>query len=148
MGFHFVDQDGNRYRYHASDAEAASTVDVLCLPAARAGEVSVGTVHHVAWRTPNDEEQMIWREKLVESRLNVTPVIDRKYFHSIYFREPGRVLFEIATDPPGFTIDEPLESLGSRLALPRWLEPHRPNLERELPAVKLPKPPIETTGSG
>ena len=143
MGFHFVDQDGNRYRYRASDTEAASTVDVLCLPAARAGEVSVGTVHHVAWRTPNDEEQMIWREKLVESRLNVTPVIDRKYFHSIYFREPGRVLFEIATDPPGFTIDEPLESLGSSLALPPWLEPMRASLESELPAVTLPKPHTE-----
>jgi len=143
MGFHFVGQEGNRYRYRASDTKAASTVDILCLPAGRAGEVSVGTVHHVAWRTPTDEEQKAWRQELVRSRLNVTPIIDRKYFHSIYFREPGRVLFEIATDPPGFTVDEPLESLGSRLALPSWLEPMRGNLERELPAVKLPKSYME-----
>jgi len=140
MGFHFVGQDGNRYRYRASNIEAASTIDILCLPGARTGQVAVGAVHHVAWRTPSDEEQKAWREELVKSRLNVTPVIDRKYFHSIYFREPGRVLFEIATDPPGFTIDEPLESLGSRLALPSWLEPMRTSLERELPAVRLPKP--------
>jgi glyoxalase family protein len=143
MGFHFIGQDGNRCRYRSSDAEAASIVDILCLPGARTGEVSVGTVHHVAWRTPNDEEQKIWREKLVESRLNVTPIIDRKYFHSIYFREPGRVLFEIATDPPGFTIDEPLESLGRSLALPPWLEPMRAHLETELPPVELPKPHIK-----
>ena len=148
LGFHFVGQEGDRYRYRASDTEPASHVDILCVPAGRMGEVSVGTVHHVAWRTPTDEEQKAWRKELVRSGLNVTPIIDRKYFHSIYFREPGRVLFEIATDPPGFTIDEPLESLGSRLALPSWLEPIRPNLERELPPVKLPKPPIETTGPG
>jgi len=138
MGFHLVGQDGNRYRYRASKNEEASTIDILCLPGARTGQVAVGTVHHVAWRTPNDEEHKAWREELVRARLNVTPVIDRKYFHSIYFREPGRVLFEIATDPPGFAIDEAPESLGSRLTLPAWLEPRRTSLERELPAVKLP----------
>ena len=147
LGFHLIAQDGNRFRYRASDTEAASTIDILCLPGARTGEVSVGTVHHVAWRTPNDEEQKAWREKLVESRLNVTPIIDRKYFHSIYFREPGRVLFEIATDPPGFTIDEPLESLGSTLTLPPWLESMRAHLESELPAVKLPTQPTGNRAS-
>jgi glyoxalase family protein len=140
MGFHFVGQDGDRFRYRSAAAEAPSTVDVLCLPAARMGEVSVGTVHHVAWRTPNDKEQIAWRERLVKARLNVTPVVDRKYFHSIYYREPGRVLFEIATDPPGFTVDEPLEKLGSALTLPTWLEPMRSRLESELPTVKLPGP--------
>jgi len=139
MGFQFIEQDGNRLRYRSADIDAPTTVDILCLPGARVGEVSVGTVHHIAWRTPNDEEQKAWREKLVKARLNVTPVIDRKYFHSIYFREPGRVLFEIATDPPGFTVDEPLEKLGSTLTLPAWLEPMRSQLENELPAVRLPK---------
>ena len=138
MGFRFTGQEGNRYRYRASDSEAASIVDVLCLPGANTGQVRVGTAHHVAWRTPNDEEQKKWREELVRARLNVTPIIDRKYFHSIYFREPGRVLFEIATDPPGFTIDEPLEHLGSTLALPLWLEPMRAQLESELPPIKVP----------
>jgi len=139
MGFHFVGQEGNRFRYRSAGIEIPSSVDILCLPGAKWGEVSVGTVHHVAWRTPNDEEQRAWREKLVKARLNVTPVIDRKYFHSIYFREPGHVLFEIATDPPGFTVDEPLEKLGGALTLPAWLEPMRSRIESELPAVKLPE---------
>ena len=138
MGFHFVGQKGDRFRYRSAGIENPSTVDILCLPGAKWGEVSLGTVHHVAWRTPNDEEQRAWREKLVKARLNVTPVIDRKYFHSIYFREPGHVLFEIATDPPGFTVDEPLEKLGSALTLPAWLEPMRSHLESILPPVKLP----------
>jgi len=139
MGFKFVGQDDTRFRFRSAGIDAPSTVDIQCLPAGKTGEVSVGTVHHVAWRTPNDEEQMRWREELVKARLNVTPVIDRKYFHSIYFREPGRVLFEIATDPPGFTIDEPVEKLGGTLKLPEWLEPMRADLENELPPVTLPK---------
>lgn len=139
MGFQFIGQDGNRFRYRSAAKETPSTIDILCLPGAKPGEVSVGTVHHVAWRTPTDEEQKAWREKLVKARLNVTPVIDRKYFHSIYFREPGRVLFEIATDPPGFTVDEPLEKLGSALVLPAWLEPMRSRLESILPPVNVPE---------
>jgi len=138
LGFHFIGQEGNRYRYSASKNETASTVDILCLPAAKMGEVSVGTIHHVAWRTPNDEEQREWRGELVKSGSNVTPIIDRNYFHSIYFREPGGVLFEIATDPPGFTVDESVETLGSSLKLPAWLEPMRADIESALPAVKLP----------
>ncbi|MBX5496260.1 MAG: VOC family protein, partial [Bryobacteraceae bacterium] len=90
----------------------------------------------VAWRTPTDEQQVLWRSAL--QSYNVTPVIDRKYFHSIYFREPGGVLFEIATDPPGFAVDEPAEALGSRLQLPPWLEPRRAELEARLPKVRLP----------
>ena len=143
MGFKFVGRDDNRFRYRSAATEAPSTIDVFCLPGTKVGEVSVGTVHHVAWRTPNDEEQKAWRERLVKARLNVTPVIDRKYFHSIYFREPGRVLFEIATDPPGFTVDEPLKKLGSTLALPPWLESMRSNLESALPPVKLPNARID-----
>ena len=99
----------------------------------------MGTVHHVAWRTPDDAQQKMWREELVEAGLNVTPVIDRRYFHSIYFREPGGVLFEIATDPPGFAIDERKEELGTRLMLPPQLERFREHLVQVLPRVKLPK---------
>jgi glyoxalase family protein len=140
MGFRLVESNGNRFRYTTSSdlaSQAGTMVDVLCTPAGRPGSLAGGTVHHVAWRTPTDEQQVEWRKAL--SRYNVTPIIDRKYFHSIYFREPGGVLFEIATDPPGFAIDEPVEELGSHLVLPSWLEPHRSELEQVLPKVRLPR---------
>lgn len=142
MGFRSIESKGNRFRYTTasdSNAKPGTMVDVLCTPAGRSGLVAVGTVHHVAWRTPTDEQQVEWRKALSSRHYNVTPIIDRKYFHSIYFREPGGVLFEIATDPPGFAIDESAEELGSRLVLPAWLEPHRAELEQILPRVHLPK---------
>jgi glyoxalase family protein len=95
-------------------------------------------VHHVAWRTPNDAEQLAWRQDVANLGLQVTPVVDRQYFRSIYFREPGGVLFEIATDPPGMDWDEPVEALGTRLRLPSWLEPQRASVEAALPALALP----------
>ena len=139
MGFKLIKQEGDRFRYAAGSGGPGALVDLLCQPDARPGVVSVGTVHHVAWRTPDDGQQKMWREELVEAGLNVTPVIDRKYFHSIYFREPGGVLFEIATDPPGFAIDERREELGTRLMLPPQLERFREHLDQVLPRVKLPK---------
>ncbi|MFL6451910.1 MAG: ring-cleaving dioxygenase [Bryobacteraceae bacterium] len=142
LGFRLMENNGNRFRYatrSGSGSKAGTMIDLLCTPAGRPGLVAVGTVHHVAWRTPTDEQQIEWRKLLSSRDYNVTPVIDRKYFHSIYFREPGGVLFEIATDPPGFAIDEPAEQLGSHLVLPAWLEPHRAELERVLPKVRLPQ---------
>ncbi|MBV9444091.1 MAG: ring-cleaving dioxygenase [Acidobacteriaceae bacterium] len=142
MGFRLIESKENRFRYSTqsgSDSKAGTIVDVLCAPAARPGMVAVGTVHHVAWRTSTDDEQIQWRKTLSGQHYNVTPVIDRKYFHSIYFREPGGVLFEIATDPPGFAVDEAAETLGSHLVLPAWLEPHRAELEKVLPKVRLPQ---------
>jgi glyoxalase family protein len=94
-------------------------------------------VHHVAFRTPDDAQQAQWHEKIINAGHNVSPVMDRSYFHSIYFREPGGVLFEIATNVPGFTADEPPATLGTRLQLPPWLEEHRTEIERALPKVKL-----------
>jgi glyoxalase family protein len=138
MGFRLVESKANHFRYAASPGGTGTIVDVLCTPAGRSGRVAVGTIHHVAWRTPTDEEQLEWRSTLTSRQYNVTPVIDRKYFHSIYFREPGGVLFEIATDPPGFAIDEPADHLGSHLVLPAWLEPSRAELEKVLPKVYLP----------
>jgi glyoxalase family protein len=91
-----------------------------------------GGVHHVAFRTPDQEEQLLWRQRLVEAGAQVTPVIDRFYFTSVYFREPGGNLFEIATDGPGFTADEELSELGRHLALPPFLEPHRKEIEAGL----------------
>jgi hypothetical protein len=94
-----------------------------------------GTVHHIAFRAATDEQQVVWRSDLLGLGYHVTPVMDRMYFHSIYFREPGGVLFEIATDPPGFAIDESPEHLGQRLMLPAWLESERRDVERRLPVL-------------
>ncbi len=101
-------------------------------PDAPHGRPGIGGVHHVAFRTPNDEEHRLWRARVAESGRQVTPVINRFYFHSIYFREPGGVLFEIATDGPGFATDEDAEHLGEGLALPPFLEPHRQEIESGL----------------
>lgn len=139
LGFRLGREVGIRFRYAIAAGDPGALLDVECKPASPPGMVSVGTVHHVAWRTPNDEQQKAWRDVLVKSGLNVTPIIDRQYFRSIYFREPGGVLFEIATDPPGFTIDEKEEELGKSLKLPPWLEPLRQHLEHALPSVHLPK---------
>jgi glyoxalase family protein len=139
MGFRSVAQQGNRFRYDVGEEGAGARVDVLCVAEARHGRISAGTVHHVAWRVADDESQRAWRQHLLEKHLNVTPVIDRCYFHSVYFREPGGVLFELATDPPGFAIDEPSESLGESLKLPTWLEPFRKQIEETLPPIQLHK---------
>lgn len=143
MGFRLVAQDGNRFRYAADSGESAGIVDVLRAPEENPGHVLVGTVHHIAWRTADDEQQKNWRKELTRLGYGVSPVMDRKYFHSIYYREPGGILFEIATDNPGFAVDEPAEELGSRLVLPAWLEPERKKLEGILPPLRLPVPVVE-----
>jgi glyoxalase family protein len=137
LGFRSVAEGDNRLRFDVGEGGAGTRVDVLCVAEARHGRVSAGTVHHVAWRVADDESQRAWRQHLLEKHLNLTPVIDRRYFQSVYFREPGGVLFELATDPPGFAIDEPAESLGESLKLPSWLEPQRKEIEEVLPPIKL-----------
>ena len=139
LGFKRIAEHGARFRYAANNGLPGTLVDLVCAPEGRPGRVAVGTVHHVAWRTPTEEQQVAWRQAIKDLQYNVTPIIDRTYFHSIYFREPGGVLFEIATDPPGFAVDEPATDLGSSLVLPRWLEEERPELERILPPIHLPK---------
>ena len=139
FGYYLVQESGNRFRFVASsDANPGRTIDLLCMPDGRAGNVAAGSVHHIAFRAKNDAEQLQWRESLVELGYNVTPVMDRTYFHSIYFREPGGILFEIATDPPGFSLDETVEELGSKLRLPPWLESARAQIEEVLPPIKVP----------
>ncbi|MBI1756252.1 MAG: VOC family protein [Fimbriimonas ginsengisoli] len=103
------------------------------------GRVALGSIHHVAFRTKNEAEQLEWRRLLEEALAGVSPVMDRTYFRSIYFREPGGVLFEIATDGPGFNADEPLERLGSSLTLPPFHEHLRAEIERSLPKLRLPE---------
>ena len=138
LGFRLVDEEGPRARFDVGHGGPGRRVDVLAEPDAPRGLVAAGTVHHVAWRAPDDDAQASWREHIAGQGLQVTPIIDRNYFHSIYFREPGGVLLEVATDPPGFTIDEPLLELGRRLRLPPWLEPDREQIEAALPGLKLP----------
>lgn len=140
MGFRKVGEQGNRFRFDVGQGGAGARVDVLCASEASYGNVAVGIVHHVAWRVVDDHSQQSWRKRLVNKHLNVTPVMDRCYFHSIYFREPGGVLFELATDPPGFAIDEPAEKLGDALKLPPWLEPSRKSIEQVLAPLQLHKP--------
>jgi glyoxalase family protein len=101
-------------------------------PIEEAALIGAGTTHHIAWRATSDEEQAAWHERLSELGLRPTEILDRKYFRSIYFRMPDGILIEIATDAPGFLVDEPAETLGKGLSLPPWLEDERPTLEREL----------------
>ncbi len=138
MGFARAGEEGNRHRFVAGPDGARAGIDILVDPAAPPARQSAGSVHHIAWRAKDDQEQLAWRKDLLKAGASPTPVIDRSYFHSIYFREPGGVLFEIATDPPGFAVDETVEALGTHLKLPPWLESERPHIERHLPPITVP----------
>ena len=138
LGFREVAREGDRIRLEAGEGGPGSIVDVTADPAAKRGLGGAGTVHHIAFRTPDDEHQLRWSEILMREGRQVSPVMDRNYFHSIYFREPGGILFEIATDPPGFMIDEPEESLGTALKLPPEYESMRQRIEDTLPRIELP----------
>jgi catechol 2,3-dioxygenase-like lactoylglutathione lyase family enzyme len=138
LGFERGPETQNRFRFRGAANGPGSIVDLLCTPGGRVGSLGAGTVHHVAFRAKDDAEQAAWRKLLVQNGQNVSPVMDRTYFHSIYFREPAGVLFEIATDNPGFTADEPAASLGTHLMLPPWIEQHRDQLVRALPPLRLP----------
>jgi len=136
LGFEFVAEENNRRRFRGSGSNVSAEIDLVSSEAGF-GQIAVGTVHHIAFRAANDEEQLRVREQLVARGLNVTPVIDRQYFHSIYFREPNGILFEIATDEPGFLIDESADELGETLKLPPIYEPKRDEIERVLPTIHL-----------
>ena len=137
MRMRLTGNEENRFRYQVADGVDGKTIDVVCAPGAIEGRVAVGSVHHIAWRTPNDADQLAWLGKLSGLGYNLSPVMDRIYFHSIYYREPGGILFEIATDPPGFTVDEPLAQLGTSLKLPPWFESRRREIETSLPTVAI-----------
>ena len=135
LGFKLSAEEGSRRRFSLDNGSTSAQLDLVERPDDPPGHIAAGTVHHIAFRTPNDEEQLKWRETLVELGFTVSPVMDREYFHSIYFREPGGILFEIATEGPGFTIDEPAEHLGENLKLPKQYEPHRREIEQTLPPI-------------
>lgn len=139
MEHRLVAEEHNRFRFTTGDGGAGRYVDLVCMPDAQAALPGSGTVHHVAFSTATDQTQLAFRDKLLASGFaNVTPVLDRQYFHSIYYREPGGVLFEVATDPPGFAVDESPESLGTTLKLPQWLESRRAAIARSLPQITVP----------
>ncbi|MBV4360241.1 ring-cleaving dioxygenase [Pinibacter aurantiacus] len=130
--YKLIAQEGNRYRYATDAITTANIIDIVELPAENHGLGANGTIHHIAFRVKDDATQMALREKIEALGLHITPQIDRNYFHSLYFREPGGVLFEIATDNPGFTVDEPVEELGKNLKLPVQYEPQRKKIEAHL----------------
>lgn len=139
LGFEPGGEEGNLIRFQSSGPGLGTIVNLRRAPGFWRGAEGVGTVHHVAFRAVSEQAQLDKRVEIEAQGLDITPVIDRHYFRSVYFREPGGVLFEIATDPPGFTIDEPAAELGSRLILPPMYEARRRQIEDILPPVRLPQ---------
>ena len=137
LGFELIGESALRKRFSVNPKSPSAGVDLIECPDGQFGLNSAGTVHHIAFCCADELEQVHWREQIVARGLHVTPVIDRFYFHSIYFREPGGILFEIATANPGFTVDEPVQRLGETLKLPPQYEEHRPEIERALPPILL-----------
>jgi glyoxalase family protein len=137
LGFREVREDGSTRRYEAGDGGVGALLDIRTVGDFGRGVGGAGTVHHVAFRVPDDDAELDVRKQVTKAGLHPTPVIDRNYFHSVYFREPGGVLFELATNPPGFTVDEAVEHLGESLKLPPQYESHRAEIEAVLPPIHL-----------
>ncbi len=137
LGFASVAEHGDRHRL-VSGQGSGGFVDLVIQPDAEIGRGGAGTIHHVAWRTPDDVGHAAWHAAIRGSRTSISEIINRFWFKSIYFHEPGGALFEIATDGPGFAADEPVESLGSRLVLPPWLEANRTQIEATLLPIRVP----------
>jgi glyoxalase family protein len=130
MGLQKVGQEGDFIRFQSS-ADIGNVIDLKLTTIGR-GQMGVGTVHHIAWRAKDDEDQLEWQKYVADSGYGVTAVRDRNYFNAIYFKEHGEILFEIATDPPGFAHDESHETMGEKLMLPEQYETHRDQIERAL----------------
>jgi glyoxalase family protein len=143
MGFDPAGEESGLNRFKATGSGLGTVINLRRAPGFWSGSIGVGTVHHMAFRAANDAEQLERRAVVEGQGLGVTPVVDRQYFHSVYFREPGGVLFEIATDGPGFTIDEPAAELGTHLRLPPIYQGHHSEIERALPPLRLPQTPAE-----
>lgn len=137
LGYETLAEEGKRTRLQAGGVDIGRTIDLLERPGLSPGRMGKGSVHHIAFRTVDDAEQQTYLQSLRQAGFQVSPVMDRQYFHSIYFRSPGGVLFEIATDAPGFLHDEPVAELGHHLKLPDWLESQRPRIESSLPTIDL-----------
>ncbi|MBS4174758.1 ring-cleaving dioxygenase [Bacillus sp. FJAT-49736] len=135
LGLTCLGQDGEFLRFTA-DGHLGNIIDIK-LSASVRGLMGAGTVHHIAWRAKDEEQLQKWRELLEQAEYFPTEILDRNYFKALYFHEGGGILFEIATDPPGFTVDEPLSELGNNLMLPPWLEDKRKGLEELLPRIEV-----------
>jgi len=138
FGFQPIREQGSIYRYQSRNDDLGTILDLRVVPGLWKGVLGAGVVHHIAFRSDSSENQVALREHLAGEGYNITPQLDRNYFRSVYFREPGGVLFEIATDAPGFTIDEAEDRLGRALQLPPWLEPRRFEIEALLPNIHTP----------
>ncbi len=138
LGFTPAGQEGGWHRFTVAGGASGCVLDVQEKPLAAPGRWGVGGVHHLAWRVRDDHHQREVRQRVAWAGLSPTPVIDRFWFKSVYFREPGGVLFELATDGPGFAVDEDPERLGTALVLPPWLEPERAGIEAALPKLRYP----------
>ncbi len=136
MDYRFIGEENGRYRY-GTQGKPGDIVDIVIDKSGNRGTQSAGTIHHIAFRTADAASQLEVQELLMENGYQVTEVKDRNYFTSIYFREPGGVLFEVATDEPGFAIDEDEAHLGELVKLPEWAEPNREKIEESLTPVKL-----------
>jgi glyoxalase family protein len=141
LGFVDIGAEGEWFGFEIGGGGSGRYLEIREMPDAERGRWGTGGVHHVAWRVPDDRTELELRERIDRARRRPTEVIDRFWFKSVYFLEPGGVLFEIATDGPGFTVDEDAASLGEHLVLPPWLEPHRGEIEAALPPIK---PPAES----
>ena len=138
MGFHRVGEEKGWVRYGLGEGASGTYVDLWAASEGGPGAWGTGSIHHLAWRVEDEAHQLQIREQVLREGAHPTPVIDRFWFKSVYFREPGGVLFELATDGPGFHVDEKMESLGENLVLPPWLEPNRSAIEKVLPKLKQP----------
>ena len=135
FGYKLLEQNVNRARFVTNAVSNAAIVDLVEVAGEVAGHVAGGSVHHVAFRVKNDEVLMQYRDLIIKAGLHITEKIDRNYFYSLYFREPGGVLFELASDNPGFAVDETVEELGTHLMLPPQYEQHRTEIESNLPKL-------------
>jgi glyoxalase family protein len=135
LGFRAAGEESGWNRFAVASGRSGAHLDVRVLPDDHRGAWGVGAIHHVAWRVPDEDAQLTMHARVAAAKRRPTEVIDRFWFKSVYFLEPGGVLFEIATDGPGFTADEDLETLGEKLVLPPWLEPMRSEIEEALPVL-------------
>jgi glyoxalase family protein len=138
LGFKSILYNGSTHRFIVGEGSDEAAIDIIVDPNLPFARQSAGSVHHIAWRVKDFAAHEEWQHHVEQNGLSPTEVIDRFYFHSIYFREPGGVLYEIASDNPGFTVDETLEELGTHLMLPPWYEIHREKIERALPPISMP----------
>lgn len=136
MGYRLVRREGNRARFETGSGGSGTFIDVIADSEVRSGLGGVGTIHHIAWRVPDDATELEMQERLIQAGYSVSPVRDRTYFRSIYYREQGDILFEIATAIPGFSDDEPVASLGTALKLPAQVEQAREEIESRLPPLQ------------